>query len=57
MVSLLRRKKTSFYWWYKRFHDGREDVEDDERPPRSTRSTQHVNNRWKCEKKWKNGYE
>ena len=28
--------KTRIHEWYKRFQDGREDVEDDERPSRST---------------------
>jgi hypothetical protein len=33
-------EKTIVYEWYKRFQDGRDDVEDDER----STSTQHVNN-------------
>jgi len=31
--------KTSVYKWYKRFQEGREDVEDDERPGRPSTST------------------
>ena len=30
--------KTRVYEWYKRFQDGREDVEDDERPGRPSTS-------------------
>ena len=35
--------KTSVYEWYKRFQDGREDVEDDERPGRPSTSTTDEN--------------
>ena len=35
--------KTRVYEWYKRFHDGREDVEDDERPGRPRTSTTYEN--------------
>jgi transposase len=35
--------KTSVYEWYKRFHDGREDVEDDERSGRPSTSIIHEN--------------
>ena len=31
--------KTRVYEWYKRFQDGRKDVEDDERPGRPSTST------------------
>ena len=34
--------KTRVYEWYKRFQDGREDVEDDERPGRPNTSTTDV---------------
>ena len=42
MVSLLLRK-TRVYEWYKRFQDGREDVEDDERPGCPSKSTTDEN--------------
>ena len=35
--------KTRIYEWYKRFQDGREDVEDDERPGRPSTSTTDEN--------------
>ena len=35
--------KTRVYEWYKRLQDGREDVEDDERPGRSSTSTTDEN--------------
>ena len=35
--------KTRVYEWYKRFQDGREDVEDDERPGRPSTSTTDEN--------------
>ena len=35
--------KTRVYEWYKRFQDGREDVEDDERPGRPSTSTTNDN--------------
>ena len=35
--------KTKVYEWYKRFQDGREDVEDDERPGRPSTSTTDEN--------------
>ena len=35
--------KTRVYEWYKRFQDGREDVEDDERPGRRSTSTTDEN--------------
>ena len=35
--------KTRVYEWYKRFQNGREDVEDDERPGRSSTSTTDEN--------------
>ena len=35
--------KTRAYKWYKRFQDGREDVEDDERPGRPSKSTTDKN--------------
>ena len=35
--------KTRVYEWYKRFQDGREDVEDDERPGRPSASTTDEN--------------
>ena len=35
--------KTRVYGWYKRFQDGREDVEDDERPGRPSTSTTDEN--------------
>ena len=48
--------KTKVYEWYKRFQDGREDVEDDERPgrPSTSRTDENVekvkemvmNDRW-----------
>ena len=36
--------KTKVYEWYKRFQDGREDVEDDERPgrPSTSRTDENV---------------
>ena len=34
--------KTRVHEWYKRFQDGREDVEDDERPGRPSTSTIEV---------------
>jgi hypothetical protein len=36
-------KKTSFHEWYKRFQDGREDVEDDERSGRPSTSIMDEN--------------
>ena len=48
--------KTRVYEWYKRFQDGREDV--DERPGRpSTSAHQHISNWWKRGKSERNGYE
>ena len=35
--------KTRVYEWYKRFQDGREDIEDDERPGRPSISTTDEN--------------
>ena len=35
--------KRRVYEWYKRFQDGREDVEDDERPGRPSTSTTNEN--------------
>ena len=35
--------KTRVYEWYKRFQDGREDVEDDERPGRPSL---HIRQTW-----------
>uniref|UniRef100_T1HJG0 Mos1 transposase HTH domain-containing protein n=1 Tax=Rhodnius prolixus TaxID=13249 RepID=T1HJG0_RHOPR len=35
--------KTRIYEWYKRFQDGRENVEDDERPGRPRTSTTDEN--------------
>ena len=35
--------KTRVYEWYKRFQDGREDVEEDERPGRPSTSTTDKN--------------
>jgi hypothetical protein len=46
-------KKTSVYEWYKHFHDGREDVEDDERSGRPSKSIVDEN----VKKVEKNGYE
>uniref|UniRef100_T1HJ97 Mos1 transposase HTH domain-containing protein n=1 Tax=Rhodnius prolixus TaxID=13249 RepID=T1HJ97_RHOPR len=45
--------KTRIYEWYKRFQDGRENVEDDERPGRPSTSTTDE----KREKSERNGYE
>ena len=41
MVSAV--SKTRVYEWYKRFQDGREDVEDDEGPGRPSTSTTYEN--------------
>uniref|UniRef100_T1IC57 Mos1 transposase HTH domain-containing protein n=1 Tax=Rhodnius prolixus TaxID=13249 RepID=T1IC57_RHOPR len=35
--------KTRIYEWYKRFQDGRENIEDDERPGRPSTSTTDEN--------------
>lgn len=44
------RNKISVYKWYKRFHEGREDVEDDERPGRPRTSTTDDNVENVCSK-------